>query len=107
MKMFLLTLCMLWSLCAYALGEYFSKRWSLAPSVLMTFCVTGSYALAQIGWLPALRMHGQLSALTVVFSIGAIVCGILIGVWDFGEHVSYCQGVGMVLALVSMILMFQ
>lgn len=102
----LLLLCMAWSLVAYTGGEYFSKRWSLEPSVYMTCCVILSYASAQIGWLPALRMHGQLSVLTVIWSLAAIVCGILVGVVGFGESLTTQQIIGMVLAIAAMALMF-
>jgi drug/metabolite transporter (DMT)-like permease len=106
MKFLLILLCLLWSLLTYASGEYFSKRYANTPRYYLIGCVTLSYALAQVGWLPALRLHNQLSALTVVWSLSALVCGVLIGVIAFGEHLSSCQQVGMFLGFIAMILMF-
>ena len=106
MKITLIVLCLIWSLCAYTAGEYLSKRWANNPSLLLALCVTGAYALSQFGWLPALRMHGQLSALTVIWAIAAIACGVAVGVFAFNEQISNTQIVGIVLAIISMVLMF-
>lgn len=105
MKFLYLALCLIWSLIAYSGGEYFSKRWADSPSFTLICCTVVSYATAQIGWLPALRMHGQLSALTTVWSVAAIACGVLIGILAFGEVLTGYQIAGLLLAAAAITLM--
>lgn len=92
---------MAWSLLSYSLGEYWSKRWANEPCLFHTLMTVGSYAIAQIGWLPALRLHGSLSALTVAWSLAATVCGVLIGTLVFGETLVTRQIFGMILAVIA------
>lgn len=100
------------SLIFYALGEYYSKVWSLRPiwnssaawcmAVIVVFC----YALSGVAWLPALREHGQLSALSAVWSCLSIMVCVAIGTIIFKEELTARQIIGLILALLASILTF-
>lgn len=94
------------SLVFYAGGEYYSKVWSLRPSWSVAMLVTLLYAIGAVLWLPALREHGQLSALSAVWSCLSIVICVIIGVWCFGEELNVRQMIGLFLALVASVLAF-
>lgn len=57
-------------------------------------------------WLPALREHGQLSALSAVWSCLSIIICILIGVCLFNEELTTRQIVGLILAIMASIITF-
>ena len=90
----------------YSMGEYVSKlwaddqsRWWLIPVLMLCYCC------GICGWLPALASHGQLSTLTVVFSLLALVAGVFVGVWAFGEVLQPRHYVGIALALLACLLL--
>jgi multidrug transporter EmrE-like cation transporter len=104
-KIFAIAL-VLCSLVFYSIGEYYSKLWSLGPSKIFFLIVLASYSMSGVMWLPALRLHGQLSALSAVWSCLSIIICILVGVLMFGEELSTRQVIGLVLAVAASILTF-
>jgi multidrug transporter EmrE-like cation transporter len=92
------------SLVFYAAGEYGSKVWSLQPRWWLAAAVIFVYGLGGALWLPALRVHGQLAALSAVWSCLSILVCVAIGVWCFGEKLEPRQVIGLVLALVAVVL---
>ena len=94
------------SLVFYTAGEYYSKVWSLNPSYWLVFLVTLNYSIGAVLWLPALRLHGQLSALSAVRSCLSIIICVVLGVFVFKEKLSSQQMVGVVLAIIASYLTF-
>jgi drug/metabolite transporter (DMT)-like permease len=97
---------MLSSMIFYSAGEYLSKLWSLNPSWLLFAAIYFIYPIGIICWLPALRMHGQLSALSTVWSVLAIITSVLMGVYLFGEVLETRQIIGIILAIVACFLTY-
>jgi multidrug transporter EmrE-like cation transporter len=93
------------SLIFYAFGEYYSKIWSLKPSLSTAVLTTILYAISAILWLPALREHGQLSALSAVWSCLSVTICVIIGVYVFGETLTTCQIIGLALAFIATMMM--
>ena len=94
------------SLIFYGVGEYYSKVWCLKPNWSLAILVTSLYAISGAMWLPALRQHGQLSALSAVWSSLSVIICVLLGVFLFHEQLSTRQIIGLVLALFAVILTF-
>ncbi len=94
------------SLIFYTAGEYTSKLWSLKPSWSLFITTLIAYSTGASLWLPALREHGQLSALSAVWSCLSISICVGLGVFVFGEQLSPRQIAGLVLALLATILTF-
>jgi len=92
------------SLFFYAGGEYFTKVWSLKPSWSLAVLATVLYTIGAILWLPALRQHGQISALSTVWSCLSIVVCVAIGVFGFSEELTMRQIIGIILALLATLL---
>jgi len=97
---------MLGSLTAYAGGEWASKLWSLKPSLFMAAIVAATSTVSISCWLPALRMHGQLSALSAIWASGALIIGVLVGVLGFHEQLSSQQLIGVFLALLAIFMVY-
>lgn len=100
------------SLVFYSFGEYYSKVWSLRSvwnspvAWAMAFVVIFCYAMSGVAWLPALREHGQLSALSAVWSCLSIIICVAIGTIIFKEHLTIRQVIGLILALIASALTF-
>ena len=94
------------SLIFYSIGEYYSKLWSLGPNKIFFIIVLAAYAMSGVMWLPALRLHGQLSALSAVWSCLSILVCMGIGLLAFGESLSTRQIIGLILAIIASILTF-
>ena len=92
------------SLIFYAGGEYFTKVWTLKPTWPLAVLATALYTIGAILWLPALRQHGQLSALSTVWSCLSIIVCVAIGVWGFQEELTTRQIIGIILALLATLL---
>lgn len=92
------------SLFFYAGGEYVTKVWSLKPSWSLAILAIVLYMIGVILWLPALRQHGQISALSTVWSCLSIVVCVAIGVFGFNEELTLRQITGIILALLATLL---
>jgi len=82
-------------------AEYFSKVWTLKPTWGLAILIVLLYAVASIIWLPALREHGQVSALAAVWCCLSMISCAIIGVFGFQETLSIRQIIGLVLALLA------
>jgi drug/metabolite transporter (DMT)-like permease len=94
------------SLTTYAIGEYLSKVWTEKPSWWLGFTVAFVYSLGVAAWLPALKIHGQLFALSTVWSCAYVVIGILVGLIAFHETPTTTQTIGLILAIIASILAY-
>ncbi|OGZ26839.1 MAG: hypothetical protein A2365_01420 [Candidatus Nealsonbacteria bacterium RIFOXYB1_FULL_40_15] len=89
----------------FVCGEFLSKLWGNSPSIQMTIIVIVAYAFGSITWLPALLHKNHLATMGTLWLLLATAATIIIGVLIFHEKVTALQGVGIFLALVSMILL--
>lgn len=96
----------IWSMIWYAAGEWTSKLWADKPSWLMYIAVLVTYDIGIIGWLLALRQHGQLSAMTTIWACATLINGVLVGILVFGEVLTIQQLIGVILALAATALVF-
>lgn len=89
----------------HAGGEYFSKKWSLEPGVLVTLVAVLFYTLSSALWLPALLNKQQLAVTGMAWLALAMTSTVIIGVVIFREPVSVVQWIGIGLAAVAVILL--
>ncbi len=76
------------ALVPFAVGEYFSKKFALAPNGTFVAVVVFSYALGGLLWLPAILQKNQLSIVGAMWSVASFMITVLIGVLVFGERLS-------------------
>ena len=91
------------------LGDYFLKLASAYDQPLRTgwFYVGFSlYASTAFGWVFVMR-HLKLATVGVVYSISMILLLTAMGVFVFREALSLREGIGLVLAVVSLILLMR
>jgi len=62
------------------------------------------YALTAIGWFYAFK-HMKLAMVGVVYSLSTLILLTLLGTLYFREHLSYVEGIGLLLAIVVIILL--
>lgn len=85
-----------------AVGEYLSKKWGMNPSWTFAFLVTGVYAIGAILWLPALLHKNQLAIMGTIWALMTAVLTVAIGLFVFHESLSITQTIGILLALISL-----
>lgn len=89
----------------FAMGEYFSKKFGLAPGWIYFACVMGSYMLGTILWLPAIVQNNQLSIVGAIWSVMSLLATVLIGVLIFGEDLNTLAITGLVLGFFAVLLL--
>ncbi|MEI6864343.1 MAG: hypothetical protein WCK46_03230 [Candidatus Adlerbacteria bacterium] len=90
---------------AFAGGEFFSKKFALAPGFGYVVLILGMYALGTLLWLPAILQKNQLSLVGALWSVLSLLATVLIGVILFGEKLSLLGVIGIVFAFVSVFLL--
>ena len=89
----------------YSFGDWFSKKYSMAPGFLLGLAALVSYALTTFCWLPALTKHHSLSILGTIWAVMTTLTAVLIGVLIFKESLTTLQIMGIVLAIISIVLL--
>ena len=89
----------------YGLGEYLAKKWSLAPSFHATVAALLAYAACDLLYLPVVVKEHSLALAGVLFLIMAMLASVIIGVFGFGETLSWHKWVGIILAGIGMFLL--
>ena len=89
----------------FAVGEYFSKKFGLQPSLTLAACVLLSYNIGTLLWLPAIVQNNQLSIVGAMWSVMSLLATVLIGVLIFGEHLSTTAIIGILLGFISVFLL--
>lgn len=93
------------SVLSFGIGEYLSKRWSLAPSWKLAVSLVIPYILGVLLWLPALRAGKSLAITGTTWTIMSTAVTVGIGVIGFHEHLTGLNWWGVWLAVISMILL--
>ncbi len=89
----------------FASGEYFSKKFALAPGMGYLGLIFLMYGLGVLAWLPALMQRNQLSIVGTIWSVLSLLATVLIGVLIFSEKLSVVGILGIVAAFVAIILL--
>jgi multidrug transporter EmrE-like cation transporter len=89
----------------YGIGEYCTKIFANSRSML--FLVAGfiMYMLTTALWFPSLRNNNRLVIMTIIWDLGYIIVGTLIGIGMFGEVLSIRQWAGVCLSILAIILL--
>lgn len=89
----------------FAFGEFFSKKFALAPSLGYVAIVVCIYTLGVLSWLPAIMQKNQLSIVGAIWSVLSLTTTILIGVLIFHEKLNLIGITGLVFALIAIFLL--
>lgn len=87
------------------LGEYLSKEFALQPNFWLAVVTIASYTVGALAWLPVLLLRNRLAEMGAMYLLLVLVGTILVGLVFFREAVNIYEGVGLVLAVVSVILL--
>lgn len=86
----------------YAFGEYFSKKWGMAPSFWKTILVVAVYAVGTLTWLPALLHRNEIAIMGTIWLVLAVIATVFVGVVIFQEKVTMVEWIGIILALLAL-----
>jgi len=89
----------------FAVGEYFSKKFALAPSPSLLVLVCSAYLLGSLAWLPAIVRTNQLASTGTAWLLLSMLATLGIGLGIFHEKVSSYQIAGIVLAAIALVLL--
>lgn len=89
----------------FAVGEFLSKKFALAPSFSYVVSIVLVYSLGVLSWLPAILQKNHLSVVGAMWSVLSLVATILIGTIVFDEKLSGIVVIGLALATVSVFLL--
>jgi len=93
------------SMAAYGVGEYLSKKYSLAPSTSLFLWAVVFYAFTAAAWLPAIRIVQKLAVLGTVWAVAYAIVSVVIGVWMFEERLTAIHVAGIVLGIFATVLL--
>ena len=89
----------------FAFGEFFSKKFGLAPSWIFVVLIFASYMIGTAFWLPAILQKNQLSIVGAIWSVLSLTSTVLIGVLLFDEKLDFLSAIGLLLGLASVCLL--
>jgi multidrug transporter EmrE-like cation transporter len=93
------------SVSLFGVGEYLSKKFSLAPSISLTLSIITMYALGALAWLPAIYKGQYLSTIGTMWNLLSMIMTLVIGIVIFNEQLTTIQIVGIGFALTSLIML--
>lgn len=89
----------------FALGEFLSKKFALAPSGTLIAALLVAYIISDLTWLPALIEKNQLSIVGAIWSVLSLITTVLIGVLVFGEELNTMGSIGILFGVVAITLL--
>ncbi len=89
----------------FAVGEFLSKKFALAPSFLYVVVIIGTYTLGTLAWLPAILQKNQLSIVGAIWSVLSLIATVLIGVLIFGEQLNGIGITGIIFGAIAIALL--
>jgi len=89
----------------FAVGEFFSKKFALNPSIINVMYILSAYILGTLAWLPAILQKNQLSVVGVIWSVMSLLATVSIGVLIFNEKLDIAGIVGIIFAFIAIILL--
>lgn len=88
-----------------ALADIIAKYFAVTNKIWIAGGALVVYVVANVFWLISLKNGAELATGAVIFSIISEVLAILIGVLIYHEQLSFTQGIGIILGLVSLVLL--
>jgi multidrug transporter EmrE-like cation transporter len=89
----------------FAVGEYSSKRFAIAPGWLVVLFVLLAYGVSELTWLPAILQKSDLAVTGTIWSVLSLFVTCFLGIVIFKEQLSVMSTVGMVFALIAVTLL--
>ncbi len=89
----------------FAVGEFLSKKFALAPKVSWIIFILIAYILGTLAWLPAILQKNQLSIVGTIWSVLSLLATVSIGVIIFNEKLSTVGVAGVIIAFIAIILL--
>lgn len=89
----------------FAIGEFLSKKFALAPSFSYVIIIIVVYSFGVLAWLPAILQKNQLSIVGTIWSVLSLLTTVMIGILIFGEKLNVIGIVGIIFAIVAVILL--
>jgi multidrug transporter EmrE-like cation transporter len=89
----------------FAVGEFFSKKFALNPSIYYVVFILLAYCVGTMFWLPAILQKNQLSIVGTIWSVMSLLATVAIGVLIFNEKLGLTGILGIIFAFISIILL--
>lgn len=93
------------SMLCYGSGEYVSKKYSLAPSMMLYAAAVILYGLTGAAWLPVIKEVKSLSILGTVWNVSYFVITLFLGLVIFKEQLNMVQVVGVIFGCISIFIL--
>jgi multidrug transporter EmrE-like cation transporter len=87
------------------IADYFTKKYSLKPGLMLWCAAIAGYILANACWLTAMKRGINLSRGSVLFGTAQAVLACIIGIGFFHEPVTRQQWVGLALGVAAIFLL--
>jgi multidrug transporter EmrE-like cation transporter len=88
------------------IADIFAKEWSLHGNTIRWMGAIGSYVVANIFWLFALKNGSGLGRGAILFSVVSAILAVTIGFLFYKEQISKIQLLGVFLGVISVVLIF-
>ena len=89
----------------FAIGEFLSKKFALAPSFVYVMVIIVVYSFGVLAWLPAILQKNQLSITGTIWSVLSLLTTVVIGILFFGERLNIIGIIGIIFAVVAVVLL--
>ncbi len=89
----------------FAVGEYLSKRFALAPSLILALYILCVYLFSTLTWLPAIFEEQKLAVIGTIWIIIGLGADLFIGLVLFRERLDHWQWLGLMFGTVGVVLL--
>lgn len=86
------------------IGDYFSKMWTVTKNTKHVLIAYASYCLVSVLWLCLLNENKDLGKSSVLWIIGGMLASVSLGIFVFGESLSWQNKTGILLSILGIIL---
>lgn len=100
----MIILYLLCSVIFFGIGEYYSKKFAINPSIKLASIVILLYAGGSAMWLPAILKGKTLSTIGTTWNVLSMLTTLIVGVVIFKEVLTTTQIIGIILSFVSIVL---
>jgi multidrug transporter EmrE-like cation transporter len=89
----------------FGVGEYWSKVWSLSPTMPRAAMLVVCYMLGSLAWLPAIYRGQSLSVIGSIWNLICMAITLVVGLVMFKETLNPTQMVGLGFGVIAIILL--
>ncbi len=90
-----------------ACADYFAGGFGATGKFTLAALAIGFYILGNVSWLIAIQNGSGLTKGAAIFSVASALLAILIGMIFYKESISFTQGIGIFLGIVSLVLIIR